>query len=156
MHRRPTGHARRGLQTSLLLSLPCLARVCRRQSASPVSSCGGKSTYLVIQRFLKQGCSVTGLPESLHLDTSAEDLSTQVLARLREQFGEDLVRTDPDSLQSYGKDWTSAYQPDPLAVVLPRQIDHVMALVELANELGFALVPSGGRTGLSGGAVARN
>ncbi|MBT8148055.1 MAG: FAD-binding oxidoreductase, partial [Gammaproteobacteria bacterium] len=53
-------------------------------------------------------------------------------------------------------DWTSAYQPDPLAVVLPRDTDQVIALVKLANEIGFALVPSGGRTGLSGGAVACN
>lgn len=90
------------------------------------------------------------------MDTSAEDQSARILTRLREQFGEDLVKTDTDSLQSYGKDWTSAYQPDPVAVVLPREIDHVIALVELANELGVALVPSGGRTGLSGGAVARN
>ena len=85
---------------------------------------------------------------------TAEDQSSQILARLREQFGDDLVKTDVDSLQSYGKDWTSAYRADPLAVVLPRETDQVVALVKLANEIGFALVPSGGRTGLSGGAVA--
>jgi len=90
------------------------------------------------------------------LKNSVEDQSGPILARLLEQFGEGLVKTDTDSLQSYGKDWTSAYQPDPLAVVLPRDTGQVIALVKLANEIDFALVPSGGRTGLSGGAVARN
>jgi glycolate oxidase subunit GlcD len=90
------------------------------------------------------------------LKNLAEDRSRQILDRLVAQFGDDLVRTDADSLQLYGKDWTTAYQPDPLAVVLPRDTEQVIALVRLANEIGFTLVPSGGRTGLSGGAVARN
>ena len=90
------------------------------------------------------------------MNNSAEDHTKSVLDRLAEQFGEDLVKTDSDSLQSYGKDWTSAYQPNPLAIVLPRNTDQVVELVKLANELGFSLVPSGGRTGLSGGAVACN
>jgi FAD/FMN-containing dehydrogenase len=38
--------------------------------------------------------------------------------------------------------------------VFPASTEEVVALVELANEQQFALVPSGGRTGLSGGAVA--
>ncbi|MEZ5489817.1 MAG: FAD-binding oxidoreductase [Gammaproteobacteria bacterium] len=75
---------------------------------------------------------------------------------LKNQFGDEAVKTDAESLSTFGKDWTTAYQPDPLAVVLPRDIGQVIALVKLANEKGFALVPSGGRTGLSGGAVARN
>ena len=90
------------------------------------------------------------------LSNPVEEHANSVLSRLLEQFGEDLVKTDAISLQSYGKDWTSAYQPDPLAVVLPRNNDQVVSLVKLANEIDFALVPSGGRTGLSGGAVARN
>jgi FAD/FMN-containing dehydrogenase len=40
--------------------------------------------------------------------------------------------------------------------VFPENIDEVVALVRLACDEGFALVPSGGRTGLSGGAVASN
>jgi len=40
--------------------------------------------------------------------------------------------------------------------VFPRSADEVQALVRKAGEAGTALVPSGGRTGLSGGAVAAN
>lgn len=66
------------------------------------------------------------------------------------------VLTDADSLQHYGCDWTMAYQPDPIAIVLPETTEQVQDLVLLANKEKIALVPSGGRTGLSGGAVAAN
>jgi len=64
------------------------------------------------------------------------------------------IRTDPDSLAIYGRDWTRLYPPKPSAVVLPGHRDQVIALVRYANAQRLALVPSGGRTGLSGGAVA--
>jgi len=64
------------------------------------------------------------------------------------------VRTDADSSLHYGRDWTRLYMPNPLAVVLPGTVDQVQQLVRYANEHRLALVPSGGRTGLSGAAVA--
>jgi len=64
------------------------------------------------------------------------------------------VRTDADSRLHYGRDWTRLHTPNPLAVVLPGGIDQVQQLVGYANEHRLALVPSGGRTGLSGAAVA--
>jgi FAD/FMN-containing dehydrogenase len=79
-----------------------------------------------------------------------------IIDRLKTAVYEGKVLTDSDSLQSYGVDWTRKFAPCPLAIVLPKNIDEVQALVLAANELHFALVPSGGRTGLSGGAVAAN
>ncbi|MDZ5602941.1 FAD-binding oxidoreductase [Pseudomonas sp. RP23018S] len=64
------------------------------------------------------------------------------------------VLTDPVSLQAYGTDWTRHYAPAPSAVVLPRTIEQVQAIVRWANRHQVALVPSGGRTGLSAAAVA--
>ncbi|CDH47174.1 FAD-binding oxidoreductase [Candidatus Contendibacter odensensis] len=64
------------------------------------------------------------------------------------------VRSDPDSCLNYGRDWTRLYTPNPLAVVLPGTVEQVQQLVRYANEHRLALVPSGGRTGLSGAAVA--
>jgi len=78
------------------------------------------------------------------------------LAALGEIVGPGRVLTDADSLQHYGRDWTRAYLPNPAAVVLPGSIAEVQALVRLAAREGVAIVPSGGRTGLSAGAVARN
>jgi FAD/FMN-containing dehydrogenase len=43
-----------------------------------------------------------------------------------------------------------------VAVVLPSTIEQVQALVQLAAHERLAIVPSGGRTGLSGGAMAAN
>ncbi len=64
------------------------------------------------------------------------------------------VSTDADSLARYGVDRTTRWPPAPVAVVLPGSVAEVQALVRLANRERLAIVPSGGRTGLSGGAVA--
>ena len=62
--------------------------------------------------------------------------------------------TDDESLAHYGRDWTRFWTPAPQAVVFPRSTDDVANLVGWARSEKAALVPSGGRTGLSGGAVA--
>ncbi|CDF93167.1 MULTISPECIES: FAD-binding oxidoreductase [unclassified Pseudomonas] len=64
------------------------------------------------------------------------------------------VLTDADALQTYGKDWTRHFAPAPSAIVFPKTIEQVQAIVRWANEHRVALVPSGGRTGLSAAAVA--
>jgi FAD/FMN-containing dehydrogenase len=64
------------------------------------------------------------------------------------------VTTDESDLAAYGRDWTRAYSPSPLAVVRPRSTDEVTRVVELCRAHKQPMVPSGGRTGLAGGAVA--
>ncbi|WP_409277482.1 FAD-binding oxidoreductase [Pseudomonas defluvii] len=66
------------------------------------------------------------------------------------------VLTDAASLDTYGKDWTKHFAPAPLAIVFPKSIEQVQAVVRWANQRMVALVPSGGRTGLSAAAVAAN
>lgn len=66
------------------------------------------------------------------------------------------LKTDPADLEHYGRDWTRRWIPAPLAIALPASIEEVQAVVRWANEHRVAIVPSGGRTGLSGGAVAAN
>jgi FAD/FMN-containing dehydrogenase len=84
-------------------------------------------------------------------------LTQQALAAaLAEIVGAERVRTDEESFQVYGKDWTRVYEARPSAIVFPGCVAEVQALVKLANQHHIALVPSGGRTGLSGGAVAAN
>jgi len=80
----------------------------------------------------------------------------ELLEKLAEIVGVDWVKTDHSDLENYGKDWTKAYSANPVAIVLPSNTEEVIALVQLANLHEIALVPSGGRTGLSGGAVASN
>ncbi len=81
---------------------------------------------------------------------------TQIIDALKAVVEEGKVRTDAESLESHGKDWTKIYAPKPLAIVFPKTTEEVQAIVKLANEHEFSLVPSGGRTGLSAGAVASN
>ena len=80
----------------------------------------------------------------------------EILQALEAVLDDGKLRTDADALESHGKDWTKMYKVAPLAIAFPRTTEQVQAIVKSANELDFAIVPSGGRTGLSGGAVATN
>ncbi len=71
-------------------------------------------------------------------------------------LGRERVKRDASTLQAWGRDWTRDQNANPIAVVFPESIEQVVGLVELARAEKMALVPSGGRTGLSGGAVAAN
>ena len=70
-----------------------------------------------------------------------------IIQQLNQIFTSERVLTDADSLQTYGKDWTQVYTPNPLAIVFPESTEEVQALVKMANEEGVALVPSGGVSG---------
>jgi len=62
--------------------------------------------------------------------------------------------TDAADLEYYGRDWTRRWTPAPLAIALPGSVEEVQAVLRWASAHRVAVVPSGGRTGLSGGAVA--
>ena len=81
---------------------------------------------------------------------------TNPVALFRPLLGERRCLDDAESLARYGLDWTRFRDPAPVAVVLPETMEEVQEIVRLAGEHGIALVPSGGRTGLSAGAVAAN
>ena len=66
------------------------------------------------------------------------------------------LKTEPADLEHYGRDWTRRWLPAPLAIALPATVEEVQAVMRWAHQHGVAVVPSGGRTGLSGGAVAAN
>jgi len=64
------------------------------------------------------------------------------------------LKNDPESLKTYGKDWTSYFDIQASAVVFPTSTSQVKELVLWARKNKISLIPSGGRTGLSGGACA--
>jgi FAD/FMN-containing dehydrogenase len=70
-----------------------------------------------------------------------------------EKLGID-VRLDPVSLKDYGQDWTRFATPQAKAVLFPRSVDEVAKALRFCRDNRIAVVPSGGRTGLAGGAVA--
>ena len=64
------------------------------------------------------------------------------------------IKTDADSLSYYGKDWTTYYDIKASAILFPESTTDVVEIVHWARKHKIALVPSGGRTGLSGAACA--
>lgn len=83
-------------------------------------------------------------------------MSDDRLQSLRALLPELRLLTEPADLEHFGRDWTRRWPPAPLAVALPASVEEVQAIVRWANAEGVGIVPSGGRTGLSGGAVAAN
>lgn len=72
------------------------------------------------------------------------------------QFDPSQIKTDAESLEHWGKDWTKHFTPAAAAIVFPKTTEQMQAIVLLANEHHVVITPSGGRTGLSAGAVAAN
>ena len=71
-------------------------------------------------------------------------------------LSESQILNDPKNLEFYGKDWLSLFKANPSLIVFPKTTKQVVQLVHWARKHKTALVPSGGRTGLSGGATALN
>ncbi|GAB5412724.1 MAG: FAD-binding oxidoreductase [Congregibacter sp.] len=83
-------------------------------------------------------------------------LSDQQIAALTALLDEKGLRLDDESRTTYGQDWTRVYTPNPVAIALPANVEQVQSVVRWARENKVAIVPSGGRSGLSAGAVACN
>ena len=79
----------------------------------------------------------------------------EFLARLRELLGDDGLIHEGDDLRYYGSDRCKGGWPVlPGAIALPRTIEQVQAIARLCTAERVAIVPSGGRTGLTGAATA--
>lgn len=83
-------------------------------------------------------------------------LAPELLTQLSAIVGENRIKTDAASLDAWGKDYTKHFEPNPSVIVFPSSTAQVQQIVQLANQFGVAITPSGGRTGLSAGAVASN
>ncbi|WP_413560293.1 FAD-binding oxidoreductase [Bdellovibrio sp. HCB209] len=81
-------------------------------------------------------------------------MSSTALLELDSFLKKDQIKTDEESLKYWGKDWTTYFDIKATAIVFPHTTEQVASLVKWARKNKIALVPSGGRTGLSGAAVA--
>src|ERR1041384_4615828 len=80
-------------------------------------------------------------------------LDDAVLKKIRECVGAGNLLTAPEDLMVYSYDATALLRQMPGAVVKAQTVDQISALLRLANEAGFPVVPRGSGSGLSGGAV---
>lgn len=69
-------------------------------------------------------------------------------------LGEKRFIEDPVEVKEYAKDWTRPASVSASCVLLPNNTQEISKILAYCNEHRLALVPSGGRTGLAGGAVA--
>lgn len=82
-----------------------------------------------------------------HLGLNSADLLPSLTA-----LGEDLI-VPRDAAERYNRDWTGEHHGEALAIVRPRSVDDVVAIVRWCNANHVALVPQGGNTGLVAGAT---
>ena len=81
-------------------------------------------------------------------------MNAQAVTYFERVVGEQNVRRAPDDLQHWGSDWTKEFKPCPALIILPATRQEVQEIVAYCHRERIAYVPSGGRTGLVGGAVA--
>ena len=82
-------------------------------------------------------------------------INDEILTRLKEIAGSKNVLTETDAMQPYSHDEVTdpAYHHMPEAVVFAESAQQAAAIVQLANEYHFPVVPRGAGTGLACGAV---
>lgn len=82
------------------------------------------------------------------------DIPHKMIAQLETIVGQSFFFTDLVTRTHYGHDETEDYNFPPAVVVKPGTAEEVSAIIRLANEYKIPVVPIGGRTGLSGGALS--
>ncbi|GAB4313671.1 MAG: glycolate oxidase subunit GlcD [Candidatus Sumerlaeia bacterium] len=80
-------------------------------------------------------------------------MDSLTLNRLREAIGPENVLTGQADLITHGYDGTATFDALPEAVLTPRSTEHVSAVLRLANDRRFGVIPRGSGTGLAGGTV---
>ena len=81
---------------------------------------------------------------------------SDVVDLLIKEFGEKKIKTSKDYLDKYGRDWYKGIEAKPSAIFFPENEKDISDLIIFANKHKHPIVPSGGRTGLNGGATAAN
>ena len=79
----------------------------------------------------------------------------EILDQLADTVGPRHCLRQPADIAPYAVDWRGTWRGTPVAVLRPGTVAEVSAAVERCAELGLAVVPAGGRTGLAGGAVVQ-
>ncbi|MDZ7343591.1 MAG: FAD-binding protein, partial [candidate division KSB1 bacterium] len=85
-----------------------------------------------------------------HSDPQQDSL---LLKKLAEIVGRENILAAIEDRLAYAYDATPLHEHLPLAAVRPTTVEHVQAILRLANAEGFAVVPRGSGTGLSGGSI---
>jgi len=88
------------------------------------------------------------------LNSITMNISTEIINKLQEIVSENFIFTDEETRKNYGHDETEDYNFPPHVVVKPKNTQEVSEIMKVAFENEIPVVPIGGRTGLSGGALS--
>lgn len=81
-------------------------------------------------------------------------ITSQHIKKLTQIVGDNFIFTDIETRQNYGHDETEDYNFPPNVVVKPANTVEVSEIMKIAFQNEIPVVPIGGRTGLSGGALS--
>lgn len=76
-----------------------------------------------------------------------------VLNQLKKIVGSDNFMDSEEERIVYAYDGTPMINQKPDAIIMPRSIEEISQIMQLANDESFAVIPRGSGTGLSGGSV---
>ena len=81
-------------------------------------------------------------------------ITSEILQKLHQIIGEANVFADQETRNHYGHDETEDFVFPPSVVLKPKSPEEISEILKLANQYKIPVTPIGGRTGLSGGALA--
>lgn len=82
--------------------------------------------------------------------------STSILNELSAIVGEKYIFSDEETLKNYGHDETEDLSFPPHILLKPGNKEEISEIFQIANKNNIPVIPIGGRTGLSGGALCVN
>ncbi len=116
----------------------------------------------VMARFERESNSLahvyaTGIGEGITMFWSAHEAETkfreELISKIREFMPTDCIITKPGAMVETATDATDLRMELPILVLEPDTVEQISRLVRLANEMKFAIIPRGGGSGMTGGAV---
>jgi len=82
-----------------------------------------------------------------------QTFKAKVIEKLQKHLKKEQICLEPNVIAECSTDATDLRMELPLMVLFPRTTEQIKHIIHLANELHFALIPRGGGSGLTGGAV---
>ena len=80
-------------------------------------------------------------------------VTPEIISELKSIVKDEWVFIDAESVQNYSHDYTEDFSFPPEVIVKPANTNEVSEIIKLANKYSIPVVPRGGGTGLSGGAL---
>lgn len=80
-------------------------------------------------------------------------ITADTVQAFRDMLPAGRVIDDADLIAPWTSDWRGKYHGETAAILSPRNVDEVSAILRLASERGVAIVPQGGNSSMVGGAT---